>query len=121
LGLSGFWREQLGRRRKGTRWLNVLQTLVSFRLIDPGREWRMHRYWYDHSAMEDLLGEDFRVAGKDTLYRCYDKLLAHKEELFKHLRKKWEDLFNPHFEVLLYDLMSKYFESDPPFHDKRQF
>lgn len=121
LGLRGFWQERLGESRKGTRWRNVLQTLVSYRLIDPGSEWRLHRYWYDHSAMGDLLGEDFRVAVKDTLYRCHDKLLAHKEELFKHLRKKWEDLFNPHFEVLLYDLTSTYFESSPPFNDKRRF
>ena len=121
LGLRGFWQERLGQSRKGTRWRNVLQTLVSYRLIDPGSEWRLHRYWYDHSAMGDLLGEDFRVVGKDTLYRCHDKLLAHKEELFKHLRKKWEDLFNPRFEVLLYDLTSTYFESNPPFNDKRQF
>lgn len=121
LGLRGFWQERLGQSRKGTRWRNVLQTMVSYRLIDPGSEWRLHRYWYDHSAMGDLLGEDFRVAGKDTLYRCHDKLLEHKEELFKHLRKKWEDLFNPRFEVLLYDLTSTYFESNPPFNDKRQF
>jgi len=111
----------LGESRKGTRWRNVLQTLVSYRLIDPGSEWRLHRYWYDHSAMGDLLGEDFRVVGKDTLYRCHDKLLEHKEDLFQHLRKKWESLFNTRFEVLLYDLTSAYFESDPPFEGKRRF
>jgi transposase len=71
--------------------------------------------------MGDILGEDFSIAEKDTLYRCHDRLLGHKEELFKHLRKKWEDLFKPRFEVLLYDLTSTYFESNPPFNDKRQF
>jgi transposase len=121
LGLSDFWQARLGLSRKGTRWRNVLQTLVTYRLIDPGSEWRLHRYWYDHSAMGDLLGEDFRVAGKDTLYRCHDKLLRHKEALFQHLRKKWENLFDTRFEVLLYDLTSTYFESNPPFNDKRQF
>lgn len=121
LGLSGFWQDRLGLSRKGTRWRNVLQTLVTYRLIDPGSEWRLHRYWYDHSAMGDLLGEDFRIAGKDTLYRCHDKLLEHKEELFQHLRKKWENLFDTRFEVLLYDLTSTYFESNPPFSGKRQF
>jgi transposase len=121
LDLSRFWQERLSLSRKGTRWLNVLQTLVSYRLIDPGSEWRLHRYWYDHSAMADLLGEDFRVASKDTLYRCHDKLLNHKEELFEHLRGKWEDLFDTGFDVLLYDLTSTYFESDPPFKGKRQF
>ena len=121
LDLSGFWRDRLGLSRKGTMWRNVLQNLVTYRLIDPGSEWRLHRYWYDHSAMGDILGEDFRIAGKDTLYRCHDKLLEHKEELFKHLREKWENLFDTRFEVLLYDLTSTYFESDPPFIGKRQF
>jgi transposase len=41
--------------------------------------------------------------------------------LFKHLRVKWEDLFGARFDVLLYDLTSTYFESDPPFEGKRQF
>jgi len=121
LGLSDFWQDRLGLSRKGTRWRNVLQTLVTYRLIDPGSEWRLHRYWYDHSAMGDLLGEDFRIAGKDTLYRCHDKLLEYKDELFQHLRGKWENLFDTRFEVLLYDLTSTYFESDPPFNGKRRF
>ena len=121
LGLGGFWRDRLPASRKGTRWRNVLQTLVSYRLIDPGSEWRLHRYGYDQSAMGDLLGEDFSVAEKDTLYRCHDRLLKHKDELFEHLRGKWQDLFGTRFDVLLYDLTSTYFESDPPFGDKRQF
>ena len=121
LELNRFWQERLSPSRKGTRWRNVLQTLVSYRLIDPGSEWRLHRYWYDHSGMGDLLGEDFRIAGKDTLYRCHDKLLEHKDALFQHLRGKWEDLFGARFDVLLYDLTSTYFESDPPFEGKRQF
>ncbi len=121
LGLREFFKERLGDSRKGTRWRNVLQTLVTYRLIDPGSEWRLHRYWYDNSAMGDILGEDFSIAEKDTLYRCHDRLLEHKEDLFKHLKKRWEDLFKPRYEVLLYDLTSTYFESNPPFNDKRQF
>lgn len=121
VGLGEFWRDRLSSSRKGTRWCNVLETLVSYRLIDPGSEWRLHRYWYDQSAMGDLLGEDFSVVEKDTLYRCHDRLLKHKKELFEHLRARWEDLFGARYDVLLYDLTSTYFESDPPFGDKRQF
>src|SRR5438552_5670828 len=56
-------------------------------------------------------------------YRCLDKVLPHREELFKHLRQRWEDLFGVKFEVLLYDLTSTYFESDRPFAqaDKRRY
>ena len=123
LGLDTFWTERLQPSRKGTRWDHVLQTLVAYRLIDPGSEWRLHREWFDKSAMADLLGEDYRLAVDDTLYRCLDQLHAHKEALFSHLQQRWKDLFAAEFEVLLYDLTSTYFESDPPFPagDQRAF
>jgi transposase len=123
LALDDFWERRLPPSREGTRWLSVLKTLVAYRLIDPGSEWRLHRLWFDRSAMADLLGEDFAIAQKDTLYRCLDKLAAHKEDLFAHLRRRWELLFGARYEVLLYDLTSTYFESDPPFgeHGKRKF
>jgi len=123
LGLDTFWSERLPASRKGTRWDHVLQTLVSYRLIDPGSEWRLHREWFDQSAMADLLGADDRLATDDTLYRCLDQLTGHKAALFSHLQERWKDLFAARFDVLLYDLTSTYFESDPPFAegDKRRF
>jgi len=114
LGLDEFWQTRLGISREGTHWEHVLEVLSCYRLLDPGSEWRLHRSWYDQSAMGDLLREDFSVAAKDTLYRCLDRLLDHKEELFGFLRQRWSDLFGVKFEVLLYDLTSTYFESDPP-------
>ena len=114
LRLDEFWRPLLPDSREGTSWLNVLKTLVAYRLIDPGSEWRLHRLWFERSAMADLLGEDFGLAAKDNLYRCLDKVAAHKEQLFTHLRERWTDMFGAKFEVLLYDLTSTYFESDPP-------
>jgi transposase len=123
LGLDEFWSKRLPASRKGTRWDHVLQTLVSYRLIDPGSEWRLHREWFDKSAMADLLGADYRLAADDTLYRCLDQLVDHKPALFSHLQQRWKDLFAARFDVLLYDLTSTYFESDPPFAegDKRRF
>jgi transposase len=123
LKLDEFWRERLPDSREGTCWRHVLQTLAAYRLIDPGSEWRLHREWFKNSALADLLEEDFSLAQKDKLYRCLDKVLEHREELFKHLRRRWEDLFGVKFEVLLYDLTSTYFESDPPFAqaDKRKY
>lgn len=123
LGLREFWAGKLGRSREGTEWEHVLEVLVANRLIDPGSEWRLHRHWYAHSAMGDLLGEDDTLAAKDTLYRCLDKLVEHKQALFAHLCERWRDLFGVKFEVLLYDLTSTYFESPPPEDpaDKRKF
>jgi len=114
LELDGFWGDRLGRSRKGTRWLNVLKTLVAYRLIDPGSEWRLHREWFDRSAMADILGEGPAVVGKNTLYRCLDQLLEHRDDLFAHLGRRWRHLFNAGHDVLLYDLTSTYFECDPP-------
>ena len=123
LQLDRFWKERLPDSREGTSWVHVLTVLCAYRLISPGSEWRLHREWYEKSAMADLLGEDFALAAKDTLYRCLDKLLAHKEALFGFLKERWQGLFGIAYEVLLYDLTSTYFESDPPFaeNDKRQF
>lgn len=123
LKLEEFWRERLPASREGTSWYHILMVLCAYRLIDPGSEWRLHRQWYEQSAMGDLLDGDFSLAAKDNLYRCLDKLVAHKTALFSFLKQRWEGLFGLTFDVLLYDLTSSYFESDPDFgeQDKRQF
>ena len=123
LGLDRFWAARLADSREGTSWRHILQTLVCYRLIDPGSEWRLHRLWFEQSAMGDLLGEDYSLVEKNALYRCLDKLLAHKQALFGHLRQRWQDLFEAKFDILLYDLTSTYFECDPPENkeDKRRF
>jgi transposase len=123
LGLDQFWAARLPPSRKGTRWDWVLQILVAYRLLDPGSEWRLYRHWFEHSAMADLLGADLELADIHKLYECHERLLEHKRDLFTHLAGRWKDLFNAHFEVLLYDLTSTYFESDPPFPegDKRRY
>jgi transposase len=122
LELDRFWAERLPPSRKGTRWDWVLQILVSYRFLDPGSEWRLYRHWFDHSAMADLLGVDGELAEIHKLYECHERVLAHQRELFSHLTGRWKDLFNAQFDVLLYDLTSTYFESDPPFPegDKRR-
>jgi len=123
LKLDEFWSERLKDSREGTSWCQVLMVLTAYRWIDPGSEWRLHREWYARSAMADLLQQDAALANKDTLYRCLDRLLEHKEALFGFLKERWQDLFGVKFDVLLYDLTSSYFESDPPFPegDKRRF
>src|ERR1700681_4575252 len=97
LQLDRFWADRLPPSRKGTPWDQILQVLASYRLIAPGSEWRLHREWVGNSAMADLLGADFGVAGENKLYACHD--------------------------VLLYDLTSTYFEvnaSDLPEGSKRR-
>jgi hypothetical protein len=117
LEFDRFWAARLPDSREGTCWSGILETLACYRLIDPGSEWRLHRLWFEQSAMGDLLGGDFALVEKNALYRCLDKLLGHKPALFTHLHRRWQDLFGARFDVLLYDLTSTDFESDPPSDD----
>jgi len=120
LGLDEFWQERLPEGREAISWEKVLQLLVINRLIEPGSEFRLHRHWFLSSAMDELLNTDFVVAEKDRLYRCLDRILEHKQDLFLFLRKKWADLFHADFEVLLYDLTSTYFEGEMEQNPKAQ-
>ena len=123
LRLDRFWSERLPASRKGTRWDQELFVLVAYRLLAPGSEWRLHREWFERTALADLMGGDFGLAEIHKLYRCHDRLLKHKEALFDHLTERWRDLFAARFDLLLYDLTSTYFEAEPPFAegDKRRF
>jgi len=112
LGLDEFWQQHLPEAREAVSWEKVLRLLVVNRLLDPGSEFRIHRQWYVDSAMDELLETDFAVAEKDRLYRCLDRVLKHKQDLFVWLKQKWADLFQADFEVLLYDLTSTYFEGE---------
>src|ERR1700730_11491789 len=118
LELDQFWSEKLPQGRESVSWAQVLQLLVVNRLIDPGSEFRLHRQWFDQSAMDVLLGQDFAVAEKDRLYRCLDRVLKHKRDLFVHLQQRWKDLFDAQFDVLPYDLTSTYVEGEAELNPK---
>jgi hypothetical protein len=122
LQLDRFWAERLPASRKHTRWDDILLVLVAYRLLASGSEWRLHREWFERTALGELLGGDFGLAEIHKLYGCHDRLLVHKQALFDHLVERWRDLFGTPFDVLLYDLTSTYFEAAPPFPegDKRR-
>ena len=61
LGLDGFWAEKLADSREGTCWRHVLQTLVCYRLIAPGSEWRLLRRLKELHAM--------KLSAKDLLLK----------------------------------------------------
>ncbi len=121
LQLDRFWEEKLPPGREEVPWADVLQLLVVNRLIDPGSEFRIHRQWFDHSAMDALLAQNFAVAAKDRLYRCLDRVLEHKDELFVHLQQRWKDLFDADFDLLLYDLTSTYVEGEAELNPKARY
>jgi transposase len=121
LQMDRFWAEKLPEGRESVAWAQVLELLVVNRLIDPGSEFRLHRQWFDQSAMDVLLGQDFQVAEKDRLYRCLDRVLPHKQELFVHLQQRWKDLFDAEFDLLLYDLTSTYVEGEAEQNPKAKY
>jgi transposase len=121
LQLDRFWSEKLPHGRESVAWPQVLELLVVNRLIEPGSEFRVHRQWFDHSAMDVLLGQDFAIAEKDRLYRCLDRVLEHKQDLFVHLQQRWKDLFDAEFDLLLYDLTSTYVEGEAEQNPKARY
>ena len=110
LGLDEFWQERIDDCRGDIPWSKVLKLLTVNCLIDPASEFYVHRQWFDKTAMDELLNTDYRIASKDRLYRCLDRILPHRDDLCKHLKSRWEDMFGIEFDVLLYDLTSTYFE-----------
>jgi len=114
LGLREFWQRALADETLAVPWEKVLELLAVNRLLAPRSELFVHEKWFGQTAMAMLLDADARVADKDRLYRCLDRLLAHKTALEQHLAQQWKDLFGATFDVLLYDLTSTYFEGDVP-------
>src|SRR3981189_3142586 len=79
LQLDLFWSQRLGVGRKGRRWDQVLFVLVAYRLLAPGSEWRLHREWFQRSALAGLLGEDAGLAAIPTLLHCHIARLTTKK------------------------------------------
>lgn len=112
LGLRQFWQEALGEEAGQVPWAKVVELLAVNRLCAPGSELSVHEKWYPQTAMDVLLDCGEQVAERNRLYRCLDRLLAHKERLEQYLVERWRDLFGANCEVLLYDLTSTYFEGE---------
>jgi transposase len=112
LGLRAFWQEQLADTAGEVPWDKVLELLAVNRLLAPRSELFVHEKWFGQTAMDLLLDTDAAVAAKDRLYRCLDRIVAHKPALETHLAQRWRDLFGATFDVLLYDLTSTYFEGE---------
>ena len=120
LELDRFWQQALGAEAGDVAWAKVVELLAVNRLCAPRSELSLHQKWFPQVAMDFLLETDARVAEKDRLYRCLDKLGAHKAALEQHLAGRWRDLFGARFELLLYDLTSTYFEGEVAGVDKAQ-
>jgi len=91
-------------------WSRVAAVLAMNRLCAPGSELAIEERWYPTTALDDLLQIPAGSVNDSRLYRCLDRLIAHKTELERHLHQRYGELFGAEFDVLLYDLTSSYVE-----------
>ena len=110
LGLDEFFEGLLDWDRADVEWSRVAAVLGINRLCAPGSELGIERRWYPKTALDDLLGIDEGKLNDTRLYRCLDRILPHKTKLEGHLKRKYGELFEAEFDVLLYDLTSSYVE-----------
>jgi transposase len=115
----GLWRlleldtllaELLPRGREDVPWPTVAAILTIARFCQPQSELHIEDTWYRQTALEDLLGVPIEKIHTDRLYAALDVLLACKEAIEKHLRRRLGDLFDLEYDLLLYDVTSTYFE-----------
>lgn len=110
LGLNTWLGETLLPGREQIPWAIIAQILVVCRFCDPCSELYIAEHMYRHTALCDLLGLNPEKINDDRLYRALDKLLPHKEALEIHLKERLGRLFDLHYDLLLYDVTSTYFE-----------
>ena len=91
-------------------WPLVAAILVVAHLCEPSSELHIEHTWYRRSALEELLGVPVAKVYTDRLYQGLDRLLAQKTALEKHLKERLGNLFDLHYDLLLYDVTSTYFE-----------
>jgi len=110
LDLASFCKEQIPPGREDIPWSVMASILVLARFCAPSSELQIAESWYDKTALDDLLGVPCDKINDDRLYRALDSLLPHKDDLCRHLQKRYGELFGSTFDFLFYDITSTYFE-----------
>jgi transposase len=115
LKLDEVCRQLLPPGRESVAWAEVVAILVIGRLCEPSSELHVAEQWYRTTALEDLLQIPAESVYDERLYRTLDRLLPHKEAIEQHLVKRFGELFELDYDLLLYDVTSTYFEgvADP--------
>lgn len=110
LRLDAFFDEAMARGREDVPWSTMACILTLARFCAPSSDLQIADFWYDKTALDDLLGVAPERVNDDRLYRALDALLPHRDRLFGHLQKVYGELFGTVFDLLLYDITSTYFE-----------
>jgi hypothetical protein len=110
LELDGFFDEAMAPGREEIAWGVMACILTLARFCAPSSELQIAEFWYEKTALDDLLGVAGKKVNDDRLYRGLDALLPHKDGLFRHFQKIYGELFATTYDLLLYDITSTYFE-----------
>ena len=110
LGFADFCKEHMTEGREEIPWSVMASVLVLARFCAPSSELQVAESWYGKTALDDLLGVPGDKINDDRLYRALDALLPYKDELCRHLQKRYGELFGATFDFLFYDITSTYFE-----------
>lgn len=110
LGFADFCKEHMPEGREEIPWSVMACILVLARFCAPSSELQVAESWYGKTALDDLLGVTGDKINDDRLYRALDALLPHKDDLCRHLQKRYGELFGAIFDFLFYDITSTYFE-----------
>jgi Transposase DDE domain len=110
VGLDVVLQRLLPQGREQVPWPLVAAILVIARFCRPSSELHIEHTWYRGTALEELLGVPIPKVHTDRLYEGLDVILPHKAALEKHLKERLGNLFDLHYELLLYDVTSTYFE-----------
>jgi transposase len=110
LGLDTLLSDAISAGREEVPWPTVAAILTLARFCEPASELHIEQSWYRRTALEDLVGVAVEQVHTDRLYAGLDRLLPHKERIEKHLKERLGNLFDLHYDLLLYDVTSTYFE-----------
>ena len=110
LGLHRFFSENVRQGHEQVDWASVACILTVGRFCEQGSELALSERWYARTALDDLLGICPGEVYDNRLYRGLDELLPLRDDLFGHLKERYENWFGKRFEFLLYDITSTYFE-----------
>jgi len=110
LGLDDIINRHVRQGQETVRPADIVAIEVINRLCQPCSEFALAEHWYASTALEDLLGVADAAVTKDRLYRTLDPLLAAQDPIENEVKERLGTLFQPDYDLLLYDLTSTYFE-----------
>jgi len=99
----------------------LMSLSVIGKLVDPKSENATRLWARELSAIDELLEEDLRRLGHNSLYRISDIIYKHKDEIETHLCAKERSIFNLKESLCLYDLTNTFLEGSAKAIPKAKF